>query len=437
MRWVAGVLVAAAVATAHAHGGVMSLQIELAADDPHSLYVMSSYGLMISHDDGCTFDWVCESNIGYSVNYVPKIRVARDGAIFATTFNGLRVSHDGGCSFGTVLAGMSISGIDIGPTGDVWAATSATDTTNDVFVSHDQGQTFTPGGLGSSTVYWHSVRAAASDPARVFATGYELGGGGVHLRRLDGDVWVTLPVAGLVLGSHGRLAIAAIAPDDPDVVYVVSEGAVDPNGDLLYRSEDGGLTFTEVYASAGQIRDVVVRDADTVIVTALVLSGIAFVGGPPVISTDGGRSFGPLANAPGLACLTLAPDGTLLGCGENVEPAFMAVARFDGSTWTKVWQFAELSGALACPAGTGGQVCESEWAELDVILGTSGPSCGAHIRDHPLPDVPPEVPAAEACCGTSHGPTSWLFTLVVAWQLGRRRRRPLATRSATTKRPSA
>src|SRR5678816_4665147 len=65
--------------------------------DNHSLYVATTFGLLVSHDDGCSFRWVCEQNIGYGGTFDPQYRIATDGAIFATTFTGLRVSRDGGC----------------------------------------------------------------------------------------------------------------------------------------------------------------------------------------------------------------------------------------------------------------------------------------------------------------------------------------------------
>lgn len=426
MRWVAALLIVAGVARAHADGGPpMTLQIQFAADDPHSLYVMSTYGLMISHDGGCTFEWVCEPNVGYGGVYIPKIQVAHDGTIFATTNQGLRVSRDGGCSFMTATSSLpvgSIHGLDIGPTGDVWATTAQGATTNDVFVSADNGETFTPSGLASSTVYWHSVAVAPGDPTRVYASGFEIGGT-VQLRRRDGDSWVDLPVTDFALDSPGRLVIAAVAPHDPDVLYVVSEGARTPSGDKLYRSDDGGMTFAEVYSIEGLIRDVVVRDPQTVIVTAMVRVGITFVGGPPAVSTDGGRSFAPLANAPTLACLTVAPDGALVGCGANWEPDMMAVTRFDGSAWTKVWRFVELTGPLSCAAGTGGhESCDPLWPGLDGILVTSGPSCGAHVRDDGIADMPPDMPPVETCCSAGSQPTTGVWALAVAWWLRRRRR---------------
>ena len=55
-----------------------------------------TFGLLVSHDDGAGFYWVCEQNIGYEGTFDPKYRIGANGDIYATTFEGLRVSRDGG-----------------------------------------------------------------------------------------------------------------------------------------------------------------------------------------------------------------------------------------------------------------------------------------------------------------------------------------------------
>lgn len=39
--------------------------------DPDSLYIATTFGLLISHDGGCTVRWVCESNLGYGAAGIP------------------------------------------------------------------------------------------------------------------------------------------------------------------------------------------------------------------------------------------------------------------------------------------------------------------------------------------------------------------------------
>src|SRR5262249_10349802 len=126
--------------------------------DNHSLYVATTFGLLISHDDGCTFRWVCEQNLGYGGTFDPKYRIAADGPLFAPPYTGLRVSRDGGCSFPTATAELAasdpgriadkwIDAIDIGPTGELWVATADNGKPNNIYRSTDNGVTFEPRGM--------------------------------------------------------------------------------------------------------------------------------------------------------------------------------------------------------------------------------------------------------------------------------------------------
>src|SRR5439155_24446940 len=101
MRWsvlaplVAGTL-ALAAAPAFANGRApLTNGINFKAGDDQSIYLSTTFGLLVSHDDGCTFRWVCEQSLGYGGQWDPKYAIASDGTIFATTFEGLRVSRDG------------------------------------------------------------------------------------------------------------------------------------------------------------------------------------------------------------------------------------------------------------------------------------------------------------------------------------------------------
>jgi hypothetical protein len=127
----------------------------------------------------------------------------------------------------------------------------------------------------------------------------------------------------------------------------------------------------------------------------------------------------PMAGAPQLLCLGTAPDGSLVGCGANWEPDFKAVARStDGVTWTKVWRFVELAGALACPTEV---TCEQSWDTLQQNFGATGPTCGEHVGPDGGVEIPPPPPPP-GCCDAS-GPANAVWALAVVG-LFRRRRRP-------------
>jgi hypothetical protein len=427
---------------AHANGrSPQTIGIYPKPGEPHTLYVGTTFGLLATTDEGCTFRWVCETNIGYGGTWDPFYAIGSDGTIFATTEKGLRISRDGGCSFETAtaalatgdpnrIAGMWIDALDIGPTGEVWVGTATTGNTNDVFVSLDNGVTFTSRNMLSPEIWWKSVKVAPSNPAIVYITGYQVAGtptAYAHRTTNGGMQWSPLPLTNVQYGGTPVLRVKAIDPTNPDVVYMASEGANPPSGDRLYRSIDGGSTWTEVLATTATIHDVVIRDADHVLVATQIKTISSIAPGPAYQSSNAGASFDALAG-PQLACVAKRADGTLFACGANWMPDYMAVAKsVDGAvSWQKVWRFVELAGAVKCAEGTvQHDVCEiAQWdcpscaTDLKRQFGAKGPSCGAEAGDPPIPDPPKK----DGCCDAGAGAqTSLVWLLVVAWWLTRRR----------------
>jgi len=391
-------------------------------NDPHSLYVRSTFGLLVSHDDGCTFNWVCEQAIGYGGEFDPKYAVAKDGTIFATTFKGLRVSRDGGCSWQTVTEEIWVDALDIAPNGDVWIATAETAAASDVYRSKDNGLTFEHRGMLSPTIWWKSVEVAPTDSQRIYITGYQVAGpplpdGGTpppqaHLLRSDngGDTWDEQPLANVMFNATPIVLVRAVHPTNPDILFMSSLGA-NGGGDRLYRSTDGGATFKEVLVTTDTIRDVIFH-GDKVLVASPTGS---------FQSTDGGATFAALTGSPQLACLG-DHGGEVIGCGANWQPDFMAVARTaDASAWAKVFRFVELAGTLTCPPGTNSQVeCDKLWPALQEQFAATGPTCGA------LPEAPPDPPPPKhggGCCDVGTGAPLGACTLAVLVMLVVLRRR--------------
>ncbi|MBV8763087.1 MAG: hypothetical protein JO257_37720 [Deltaproteobacteria bacterium] len=408
--------------------------------DAHSLYLRTTFGLLISHDDGCTFDWVCEQNVGYGGMFDPKYAIATDGTIFATTFTGLRVSHDGGCSFSNVGPTVWIDAIDIGPTGEVWIGTAESGQPNDVYSSTNNGAEFASKGMQSPSIWWKSVKVAPSNAQRVYIAGYQVAGplpdGGqmpptAHVLRSDNDgtSWTPSPLTGVMYGSTPVVIVAAVDPQNADEVFLISNGANPPNGDRLYRSTDGAMTWTEVLATTDPIRDVVIRDATTVL--AATQTGGSFK------STNAGASFTAMNAPPQLECLGQRSDGTLIGCGANWEPDFMSVTKSTdgGQSWQKVWRFVEIHGPLQCPDGTTEHdTCElGYWPNLAMQFGATGPTCGANAGkgtwpptvDGPPAGDPPPKKKTSGCCDAGEGApvgALWAFALVLWLRRGRRGR---------------
>ena len=56
----------------------------------------------------------------------------------------------------------------------MWVGTAESGQPNDIYMSMDNGVTFTSRGMQSSTIWWKSVKVAPTNMARVYAAGYEV-----------------------------------------------------------------------------------------------------------------------------------------------------------------------------------------------------------------------------------------------------------------------
>ena len=444
LRALCAALVLGVAAPALANGRPPSSVSVVSRADGRELLISTTFGVLLSKDGGCSFHWLCEQSIGFGGTFDPKYAIGADGTLYATTFEGLRISRDGGCTFTTAtegkppsdpgaLDGIWVDAIDLAPGGDVWIATAESGRYNDVYRSRDAGRTFSPMGLHSAAIWWKSVKLAPSAPSRIYVTGYQVagtapGGGQVsptaHLRRSDdgGTTWQAMPLGQVAVAATPIVHVMAIDPASADTLYLRSTAAAPPSGDRLYRSTDGGASFTEVLAAPEAITAVVVRDR--AVLAAVGMAGL-------YQSLDGGRTFSPVERSPHLACLTPSPDGGLLGCGTNWDPDFFAVGRSpDGHSWQKLFRFADMAGPLACPAGTAQrETCElSLWPSMREQFGATGP--GATCPDE-VPDAPaPPRPRAAGCCDGGGGGALGASGLLALGVLGARvrRRRPARTR---------
>ncbi len=441
MRWLAFLVAVVAptttAATAHANGrNPHTVGIYFKPGDPQSLYAATTFGLVKSSDGGCTFDWMCEQSIGYGGTWDPHYSIGSDGTIFATTFEGLRISRDGGCTFETAAGtnGLWIDALTIGPTGQVWIGTAETAGTNDVFVSTNNGMTFEPRGMQSPEIWWKSVKVAPSNPVRVYITGYKVANTptAYFYRSTNGGAdWTPSPLANITYGGTPVLRVKAVDPINPDIVFMTSESSNPPAGDRLYRSLDGGATWTEVLATTASVQDVLIRDASHIIVATQIRTATSLVGGPTYQSADSGATFTQMTGVPELACITESPDGVLYGCGANWDPDFKAIARSHdgGASWEKVWRFSEMNDAVQCSDGTVQHDtcdvmlwdCPTCGTDLKRQLTARGPSCGAHASD----TVPTKKPGG--CCGAGD-PVGLLWALLA---IGVRRRRARRADSAS------
>jgi photosystem II stability/assembly factor-like uncharacterized protein len=405
-----------------------TVDVHVPAQGLDLLVTPATFGLLLSSDQGASFHWVCEDALGYGGTFDPDYEIGDDGAMYATSFDGLRRSTDGGCtwpSVGPFSADLIVNDVMIASGGEVWAA-AASASLNGVYRSAD-GENFTRTSLERERSIWLSVRVADSDTNRAYVGGFQFpdpdplvdGGASttqpVLYRTLDGGTnWEELGTSELEFGSTPRPLVVGILPTEPDVLFVRSEQAINGAGDILYRSSDGGLSFSEVLRMDGRMRAFLVRRDGTTVIAGTADAGV-------MISTDAGSTWSPAPSEPRMACIAETDSGELFSCGANGEPDFYALGRSaDAASWEKVFRFADIVGPLECAAGTvQTDTCAALWPDVAAMLGIGG--FGDSGPGGSLADAGSQGPSPKGCLGCNSSGSVALFVLIPV--LGRRRRR--------------
>lgn len=430
-------------------------------NDDQYILLPTTFGLLISNDDGQSFHWVCEAAIGYTGIFDPDYALV-NGDIYATTYEGLRVSRDDGCTWdniGDVFADRWVGEVEGGPDGSVWAATSSNVEDNDIYKSTDNGASFQPMGLIYKWAWWQTIRIAPSDGNRVYVSGYLLpritddpgpsphlffGPCGISACTLNGPIallyrtddggqhWQRLDSTDdFEFGAQPQLNLLGVDPQDPDTVYARAVAAKDLIGDKIYRSTDGGQSWQKILEVDDAAKAFLIRSNGDVWI-GTVNAGVHYA-----TNCD---NKGPCddwttpAQQPQMACLSERSDGTLFACGANWMPDYFALGRSsDGQTWDKVMRFCEIAGPLECPSGTVQfDTCESlRWPDMvqnfDIGMCSVGDAdAGASDTDASSADVDAgDSPPSKSCtdCSGSSSPASVLIVLALVWLATRRRQR--------------
>src|SRR3569623_109440 len=174
----AGLLVAALAAPVFANGrapGTSTIHFQ----EGHEEYIAAgmTFGLLLSHDSGATWHWMCETAVGYGGLWDPDYSYMNNGTLFATTFKGLTSNTDG-CTFAPTSFGDLFVSSDEGKGSSLLLAAADTNAKDDkIYRSTDEGATFPPGNSttpqGALPGDWYtSIVYAPSDPTKVSLAGY-------------------------------------------------------------------------------------------------------------------------------------------------------------------------------------------------------------------------------------------------------------------------
>jgi hypothetical protein len=321
---------------------------------PQDLLVATTYGFLVSHDGGATWRWGCEGGFGvFDTPWEPEYELTASGAITATTIGGLVRSTDG-CTWTPVAgdAGAHTSSTTaIASDGTLYVGSGGSGGPSAaVLRSTDDGLTFQPvGALGGAVDWIESLAVAPSNPMRLYATGsVTIGERQVRLWRSDdgGASWTTVATTALAPRPNSELQVAAIDPDTPDRIFVRVTNAAAVQEEALFRSDDAGATWIEILREPGFIPGVAVAASGAV---------LAVTKGNGIYRSSDGTS--PLTLVPGsmpqATCLHALADGQLWICADNFNADDMGLGRStDGEAWTPVMTMLDIAGPIPCPAGT-------------------------------------------------------------------------------------
>ncbi len=388
---------------AHANGRFpYANQLVVNPNDPSSILVRTTFGLLLSNDGGKNFQWVCEQIIGFTNGSDPGIAVFGDGSFAVAGYYGLSISHDNACSFPFIPGGLDKQYvIDIavekkGPASAVsLTATAHPDGTTyiQVFDTSDNGTTWNAAGVTlRNDLSVTTIEVAPSRPQRLYVAGSLVASGARHGFVVASDDRGATWSDPTLVDNITTLYLSAVDPVDPDRVYVRGLGKLD---DQLYVSGDGAKTLTSVLTITGSMQGFALSPDGTQVA----------VGGPAVGTLladrgDGGANmvFKTQSMDP-INCLTWTPDA-MYACGLTTAGGNFVVARSSdvGMTWTPILKtLQDIGGTYSrCAPGTPySMLCIADWPRQQCLFDHPGSLCTDGGTDGGgVPDAGPVTPVA-------------------------------------------
>ncbi|MBX5482482.1 MAG: hypothetical protein IRZ16_11700 [Myxococcaceae bacterium] len=403
------------VPAAHAHGALPNAHtITARIGAPGELWIETNFGLVVSHDDGATWDWICEEAPGFTGHV--DVLVTQDGRVLAAGFDGLIVSDDGGCSWSKdpLFADLSPTEIEASPADParLFVTTARYQNTNGLFRSDDGGYTWTFTHLRNAGLLFSSIRIAPSNASRVYVSAWwAVGTPEVVLFRSDdgGDSFTEIRLTSAL--PAGAFTVWAVDPSDPDVVYASLVESSGEGNTRLLRSGDAGATFQTVFTGPAPLNGLSVSEDGS---TVFLGTDTGFYR-----SIDGGRTFSQLP-APTANASPLLDEGTLYACASQLKDGFALARSADrGDTLTTVLRLSDIRGPLDCPAGSStADVCPKFWPVVKDSFPKGPVADGGTPADG---GEPPPPPPPQGCgCSDVAGAPLWLMSLLVLGVAGRR-----------------
>lgn len=393
----------AAIAFAH---GLPPQTLEVAPRPASTeLLVDTTFGGLLSVDDGASYQWLCEEAVGLASGQRASWLFAPTGTLYAGAFAGLFVSRDHGCSWSSLEAFAASGVASMTQSGGLLYVTSARyGVTNRLWVSRDDGVSFAPTAVASATEYYSSVLVAPSAPTRVYVGAWYFDPPlDAVLVSDDSGATFTRITLTTALPNTGALTLLAVHPVNPAVLLAtVTEDARVPRSWLL-KSDDGAQTFSVVLQTTAPVTQ-----------AAFDASGQhAWVAAGDVLyaSQNAGLSWAPLPSPTRSTCVHTDAHRTWV-CGNQEADGFALASSPQTDVFTPALRWAQVTGVAQCPADSRTTtMCSAYWPVLAAQLGLDAGSGSEGVSP---------TPTKQCGCEGVPGATA----LLCAVFLGRLARRP-------------
>lgn len=420
-------LLAASGAAAHARPPRLS-QVTFDRDDPRTLVLTATFGLVTSADGGASWRWTCAAAYGSDPTREDPRVVLTGGRTLVGTFAGLRRSDDR-CDFALAEGPVEdalVTDLAVDPRDArvVWGLASDGFGPDLVVRSEDGGASFRAVGEGVDAVLLERVAVAPSDPSRVYVSGWRPPSGGAPRRAFvyaSRDGARTREVTELALEDGERIPyLAGVDPTDPDRVFVrIARGELDDRPERLLTSEDGGRTFATALELPRLTSFAIAEDG---------LTAWAGAAGGLFVARGGALAFTRVSDL-AVTCLS-ARGPELFVCADPQRAPFTLGRSTDGGeTIEPLLRVEDVTELAECPrCSSAGAQCPA-WvpdllADYEIWLGSG--DAGTVMTGLPRDaGVPPECQPPPHCgCRAGALPADLgapLLTILLAAALRRRR----------------
>lgn len=361
---------------ARANGKFPSADFLVAApNDPATILARTTFGILLTQDQGQHWRWVCEGGALYK-NYEPAVALTGAGHLVLAYLDGIGAAGPALCDYAKKpgdFEGVFVVDVSIDPdTPSRVYGLSAQGGLNitKVHRSDDEGESWVQAGVDlPKNFLGKTLELPNGAEPRIYVSGQDTSTGSLVGRVArsvdDGESWELFDVPGSSIGTAPF--IGAVDPTDPDTLYVRLDGAP---GQLLV-SQDAGESWTPIFTGTGFLKGFALSpDGETVLVGGD-LDGIYRAS-----TTD--FVFEKVSDV-GARCLRWEDEG-LYVCGDEVLDGFTLGVSHDGAdSFTALLHLPCLEGPLDCAAETTvGATCPGEWPATAMQIGASVEACAAY-----------------------------------------------------------